>query len=160
MLGTVEVNGIALFLSTKLLPSAPMGFSYTCSKSLVFENNGVSLQFSNIQVSVTESSYFLLSVFIVVVGGGGNSIHIQEKLDCCQYNQILLLQVQMNVLQRSFSTAYDCVGFTTISIWSGLFIGALLCLVAGIGLSCVVSIKAPSKFESTRSKQLTFTVQE
>lgn len=52
MLSAVEVDGEELALSTKLLPSAPMGFSYTCSKTLVFGNKDFSLQLSNIQVSV------------------------------------------------------------------------------------------------------------
>lgn len=71
-----------------------------------------------------------------------------------------ILQVQLNVTTRSFSEAYDCVGFTTASIWSGIFVGFIFFLVGGIGLSCIVSIKAPSRFESSRGKQLTFTVQE
>lgn len=58
MLSAVEVDGEELALSTKLLPSAPMGFSYTCSKTLVFGNKDFSLQLSNIQVSVELFFFF------------------------------------------------------------------------------------------------------
>lgn len=59
-----------------------------------------------------------------------------------------------------FSDAFDCVGFTTAPILSGLFVTALLSIVLTIAITCVLDIKPPNRFESNRGKQLTFTIQE
>ncbi|XP_055385139.1 uncharacterized protein LOC129614516 [Condylostylus longicornis] len=59
-----------------------------------------------------------------------------------------------------FSDAYDCVDFTTVPIWSGIFVTALITGVTFIGILALMDIKTPNRFESSRSKQLTFTVQE
>lgn len=67
MLSTVEVNGDELALSTKLLPSAPMGFSYTCSKTLVFKNKEFALQLSNIQVRVQPFFFVWLAAVAAIV---------------------------------------------------------------------------------------------
>lgn len=59
-----------------------------------------------------------------------------------------------------FSDAYDCIGFTTVPIWSGIFVSFLILIGTGIGINAIMEIKTPTRFESSRSKQLTFTVQE
>lgn len=70
-------------------------------------------------------------------------------------------QVQpLMVEQRQFSDAYDCVGFTTAPIWSGIFVSTIFLSVIMLALLCILEIKTPNKFESSRGKQLTFTVQE
>lgn len=66
----------------------------------------------------------------------------------------------MLVAQSAFSEAYDCVGFTTGGILSGLFVSTLLLLVLTIALTCILDIKAPNKYENSRGKQLSFAVQE
>lgn len=62
--------------------------------------------------------------------------------------------------KNKFDDPYDCVGFMTSGILSGLFVTAIVLLVTVIGIVCILDIKPPNRFESSRSKQLTFTVQE
>lgn len=47
----VEINGNNTLFVTGAFPSAPLGFSYKCSKSLIFESGGVTLELPNIQVN-------------------------------------------------------------------------------------------------------------
>lgn len=62
--------------------------------------------------------------------------------------------------QIAFSDAYDCVGFATGGILSGLFISTLLLGVVFLGMICILDIKTPNKYENNRGKSLTFTIQE
>lgn len=59
-----------------------------------------------------------------------------------------------------FGDAFDCIGFTTAPIWSGIFVTAIISFVLMIALLCILEIKPPNRFESSRNKQLTFTVQD
>lgn len=59
-----------------------------------------------------------------------------------------------------FGDAYDCVGFTTAPIWSGIVVTSFISAIIMLGLLCILEIKPPNKFENNRGKQLTFTVQE
>lgn len=59
-----------------------------------------------------------------------------------------------------FSKAYDCIGIMSPAILSGIFVTTILGIVLTIGITCILDIKTPNKFESRSSKQLTFTVQE
>lgn len=60
----------------------------------------------------------------------------------------------------SFSDAYHCVGFVTVPILSGLFVSSILIGLLFLGILALMDIKTPNKFETSRSKQLTFTVQD
>ena len=59
-----------------------------------------------------------------------------------------------------FSRVYECVGFMTPAILSGIFVTSFLAVALAIGLLAILDIKTPNRFESRSSKQLTFTVQE
>ncbi|XP_073816797.1 vhaAC45-related protein [Musca autumnalis] len=59
-----------------------------------------------------------------------------------------------------FGDVYDCIGFTTAPIWAGVLVSLFLVGILSIGILALMDIKTPNRFESSRSKQLTFTVQE
>lgn len=59
-----------------------------------------------------------------------------------------------------FSKAYDCIGVMSPGIMSGIFVTFILGIALTIAITAILDIKAPNKFESRSSKQLTFTVQE
>lgn len=61
---------------------------------------------------------------------------------------------------KSFGDAFDCIGFTTAPIWSGLFVSFIMLLGASIAICAILDIKPPNRFENNRNKQLTFTIQE
>lgn len=62
--------------------------------------------------------------------------------------------------EERFGNAYDCVGFTTAPIWSGVLVSLFIAFIVAIGIVCIMDIKPPNRFESNRNKQLTFTIQE
>lgn len=71
------------------------------------------------------------------------------------------IQVQpYNTNNNTFGESFDCVGFFTVPIWSGIFISFLLMFVLTIALVAISEIKPPNRFENKSGKQLTFTVQE
>ncbi|XP_055551449.1 uncharacterized protein LOC129733893 [Wyeomyia smithii] len=107
---TLEIEGDA--------PYAPIGFSYSCSRQLVFRNGSTVLTLENIQV--------------------------QPALEG----------------STKFGSAWDCIGFTTGPIWSGLFITSFMAVGLSIAICAILDIKTPNRFESRTGKQLTFTVQE
>ncbi|ALC47541.1 CG31030 [Drosophila busckii] len=64
--------------------------------------------------------------------------------------------------RNKFGDVYDCVGFTSVPILSGLFVVALLLGILFIGITAMLSMQSPNRFESasSRSKPLTFTISE
>lgn len=86
-------------------------------------------------------------------------LYIDDTLS--DYGFLFSFQVQPKLNgAKSFAPAIDCVGFMTTPIWSGLFVSFILLVVLAISLTAILDIKTPSRFENSRSKQLTFTVQE
>lgn len=70
------------------------------------------------------------------------------------------IQVQPYTKIRKFSEAYDCIPFTTVPIWSGLMVSFTLILGLFIGFGALASIKTMDKFDTSKTKQLSFTVTE
>lgn len=74
--------------------------------------------------------------------------------------QIFDLQVQVDAPQEKFGDAYDCVDFTTVPIWSGLFVTGILGIGLVIALVMINDIKTMDKFDNQKTKQLAITVIE
>lgn len=74
--------------------------------------------------------------------------------------QIQDLQVQPDSRNGKFDDANDCVPFTTVPIWSGLFITAILGLGLIIALSAIMDIKTMDKFDNHKTKNLVITVSD
>ncbi|XP_053658375.1 uncharacterized protein LOC128707448 [Anopheles marshallii] len=62
--------------------------------------------------------------------------------------------------KTKFDSAWDCVGFTTAPILSGIFVTSFMLIGLTIAIIAILDIKTPNRFESRTGKQLTFTVQE
>lgn len=107
-----------LELESGAAPYAPIGFSYSCSKQLVFRNGSIVLTLENIQV--------------------------QPAMDG----------------SNQFGSTWDCIGFTTAPIWSGVFVTSIMAIGLAIAICAILDIKPPNRFESRAGKQLSFTVQE
>ncbi|KAH8363059.1 hypothetical protein KR084_004851 [Drosophila pseudotakahashii] len=52
-----------------------------------------------------------------------------------------------------YGEVYDCVGFISAPILAGLFVVTLLLGILGLGISAMLSMHTPNRFESSRSKQ-------
>jgi V-type H+-transporting ATPase S1 subunit len=56
---------------------------------------------------------------------------------------------------NQFSDAYDCVGFTTVPIWSGLFVTAILLIIMTIGITMMMDIRTMDRFDDVKGKTIT-----
>ncbi|KAJ8923763.1 hypothetical protein NQ315_010345 [Exocentrus adspersus] len=54
-----------------------------------------------------------------------------------------------------FSDAYDCVGFTSVPIWSGIFVTAVLLLIMTLGITMMMDIKTMDRFDDAKGKTIT-----
>lgn len=64
----------------------------------------------------------------------------------------------LNRTQAGFGDAYDCVGFTTAPIWSGLFVTFILALIMTFGLTFMMDIKTMDRFDDPKGKTITVNV--
>lgn len=62
--------------------------------------------------------------------------------------------------QGKFDDPYNCVGFTTIPIWSGLFVTFILMIIMSIGLTMMMDIKTMDRFDDAKGKTITINVSE
>ncbi|CAO1435343.1 unnamed protein product [Diamesa serratosioi] len=74
--------------------------------------------------------------------------------------QVQPLMKQLMNGETQFSKAYDCVGFMSAPILSGIFVTFLMAFGMTIAITAILDIKPPNRFENRCSKQLTFTVQD
>ena len=74
------------------------------------------------------------------------------------------LQVQVDVRTengaKKFDDAYDCVGFTTIPIWAGIFVTAILALIMIWGLTMIMDIRTMDRFDDPKGKTITISASE
>ncbi|KAB0794646.1 hypothetical protein PPYR_11485 [Photinus pyralis] len=70
------------------------------------------------------------------------------------------VQAQPDAHNHRFSDAYNCVPFTTVPIWSGIFVTFIMGLGLLVGLTALNSIKTMDKFDNHKTKQLSITVWE
>ncbi|KAL0860751.1 hypothetical protein ABMA27_009300 [Loxostege sticticalis] len=61
---------------------------------------------------------------------------------------------------EKFADAFNCIGFTTVPIWSGLMVTFIMMIALGLSITMILDIKTMDRFENNRSKQLTITVSE
>lgn len=74
---------------------------------------------------------------------------------------LMIFQMQpfMDSTER-FSDNFDCIGYMTPGILSGLMVMGLIIMGLSAAWIMILDIRSPDKFESNRSKQLTITVQD
>lgn len=68
------------------------------------------------------------------------------------------LQAQPDANKGVFNDAYDCIPFTTVPIWSGIFVVSFLMVVLGIGLNALGNIKITHGCENIKLKELCIAV--
>lgn len=61
---------------------------------------------------------------------------------------------------KVFDDAYDCVGFTTIPIWTGIFVTAILALIMIWALTMIIDIRTMDRFDDPKGKTITISAQE
>jgi V-type H+-transporting ATPase S1 subunit len=70
--------------------------------------------------------------------------------------EFLNFQIQpfMTANSTTFGTSYDCVGFFSIGILSGIFINILLMAILAWGLVMVMSVKTMDRFDDPKGKPI------
>ncbi|KAG5669201.1 hypothetical protein PVAND_017094 [Polypedilum vanderplanki] len=58
-----------------------------------------------------------------------------------------------------FGTAHDCIGFTSPGILAGLFVTGILLSILAIGITAIMNIHVPDRFDNRKSKQFYQNVQ-
>ncbi|RZC43100.1 uncharacterized protein BDFB_008836 [Asbolus verrucosus] len=90
------------------------------------------------------------------------------KLSHSQGSQILSLpgfQIQLfendtHAHNITFGDAYDCVGFTSVPIWSSLFVTAILLIIITLGLTMMMDIRTMDRFDDAKGKTITINASE
>lgn len=69
------------------------------------------------------------------------------------------IQVQpAPIAKQRFNDAYDCVNFTTIPIWSGLLVTAILGVALSFAIIAISNIRTMDRFDDPKGKPLTISV--
>ncbi|KAJ8934853.1 hypothetical protein NQ314_013124 [Rhamnusium bicolor] len=58
-------------------------------------------------------------------------------------------------ISSKFSDAYDCVGFTSVPIWSGIFVTSILLLIMTFGIIMMMDIRTMDRFDDAKGKTIT-----
>lgn len=69
------------------------------------------------------------------------------------------LQIQLDA-KGSFGDSYNCLGFTTIPIWTGIFVTAILALIMIWGLTMIMDIRTMDRFDDPKGKTITISALE
>jgi hypothetical protein len=70
--------------------------------------------------------------------------------------QIFGLQMQLGQNNGTFKDAWECVGFFSAGIWSGIFVVALLIGIMTWGLAMIMSVKTMDRFDDPKGKPISF----
>ncbi|XP_012257601.1 uncharacterized protein LOC105686914 [Athalia rosae] len=170
------------FLGTPKNTSAEGNATHSYRLDMAFTANGTNIDVNlQLQFSVLSAGYWYLES----VGFEGNSTTVRltpakpiyfpfEFSYHCSLNNIFSsnttsvnftdLQVQIfsstNNDTLKFSDGYDCVGFTTIPIWSGIFVTAIMALIMIWGLLMILDIRTMDRFDDPKGKTITIATSE
>lgn len=70
------------------------------------------------------------------------------------------MQIQIDSKDATFSDAYDCVGFTSIPIWTGIFVTAILAIIMIWALTMIMDIRTMDRFDDPKGKTITISAAE
>lgn len=59
-----------------------------------------------------------------------------------------------------FGDAYDCVGFTSVGIWAGLFVTLILLVILTTGITWIMDIRTMDRFDDPKGKTITIATSE
>lgn len=89
------------------------------------------------------------------------SYHCSENITFSRNNTaIRLIDFQVQIDATSFGDAYDCINFTTIPIWTGLFVTVILGLIMMWALAMIIDIRTMDRFDDPKGKTISVSLQE
>ncbi|XP_054001568.1 V-type proton ATPase subunit S1-like [Hylaeus anthracinus] len=123
--------------------------------------------YEGINYKIKDSTNHSLTTYTDIVFPFNFSYHCSQNVIFEQNSTILNiidLQVQIDAKAfkngKAFSDAYDCVGFTTIPIWTGIFVTAILALIMIWALTMIMDIRTMDRFDDPKGKTITISSQE
>ncbi|XP_012535706.1 uncharacterized protein LOC105836283 [Monomorium pharaonis] len=121
---------------------------YYTLKNVTYEtNNGIDVLSTRRDISFPVGFSYHCSPETVFVNG-------------TTYLSISDMQVQADHKNATFGDAYDCVGFTSIPIWTGIFVTAILGLIMIWALIMIMDIHTMDKFDDPKGKTITISSTE
>ncbi|XP_012288603.1 uncharacterized protein LOC105704173 [Orussus abietinus] len=145
----------------------------------VFSVNSSSVSTIQLQFmfTIVTAGYYKLDYVNYNSSGASNVTVLSPKSDIvfpfnfsyhCSQNTVFInksavlnitnLQVQIDATK--FNDAYDCVGFTTIPIWTGIFVTIILATIMIWGLIMIIDIHTMDRFDDPKGKTITISAQE
>lgn len=70
------------------------------------------------------------------------------------------VQIELDAVNSKFSEAYDCVGFMSIPILSGIFVTLIMALIMIWGISIIMDIRTMDRFDDPKGKTITISASE
>lgn len=85
------------------------------------------------------------------------SYHCSQSVKFTSGNDVKfdLKDFQVQIDAQRFGDAYDCVGFMSIPIWAGIFVTAILAIIMTWGLTMVMDIRTPDRYDDPKGKTIT-----
>uniref|UniRef100_V5GYH4 V-type proton ATPase n=1 Tax=Anoplophora glabripennis TaxID=217634 RepID=V5GYH4_ANOGL len=118
----------------------------------------------NVTVTYNNTDYNLNSSLSDIYAPTTFSYHCGDQSFSTENNNFKLyfgsFQVQLffdgtSANETKFSDAYDCVGFTSVPIWSGIFVSAILLLIMTLGITMMMDIRTMDRFDDAKGKTIT-----
>lgn len=122
----------------------------------------------NFQYNVKSGNNSSLTTNTDIVFPNTFSYHCSKNVTFEKEGTVLTIQdLQVQVFpdknparERIFSDAYDCVGFTTIPIWTGIFVTIVLGMIMIWSLTMIMDIRTMDRFDDPKGKTITVSSQE
>lgn len=70
------------------------------------------------------------------------------------------MQLQITTTGNFSNDIYDCRGFTSIPIWTGLFVTAILAMILMWGLTMIMDIRTMDRFDDPKGKTIAISAQD
>lgn len=121
---------------------------YTFEKVNSEENNAVTELFAKREIYFPYNFSYHCSLETAFVKNKDAFLNITE------------MQVEIDHKNAVFSDAYDCVGFTSIPIWTGIFVNVLLISILIWALVMIMDINTMDRFDDPKGKTITISTAE
>lgn len=167
-MNVTNVTANAFQADTQIIVSVSVNKSYTFKELDIF-NFIITLE--NGSWWVNQFTWNDESLFSnrLISAAEGFSFHCTPAIRLANQNQTVIitwegLQLQPKFdsvegqLMKSFGDTYDCVGFVSPVILSGLLVSFMMLFVLFIGFSCLLDIKPINRFDNPKDKTITVIV--
>lgn len=74
--------------------------------------------------------------------------------------ELKIPNMQIQIDAKKFGDAYDCVNFTTIPIWTGIFVTTILGSIMIWAFTMIIDIRTMDRFDDPKGKTITISSQE